>query len=102
MDICIKYSSSCYHKNEDFDTALHIASAKGHIEIVKSFLSQSPLIVNDRNFDGWTPLHFAASNGFRGVVELLIDSNADVNIKEKLGLKTPLHLACEKGKSEVS
>ncbi|CAD5111526.1 DgyrCDS829 [Dimorphilus gyrociliatus] len=101
LNICSEYSISCYHKNEDFDTPLHIACAKGHLEIVKTFLNQCPLIVNDRNFDGWSPLHFAASNGFSDIVELLIDSNADVNIKEKLGLKTPLHIACEKGRIEV-
>ncbi|RUS17072.1 ankyrin repeat-containing domain protein [Endogone sp. FLAS-F59071] len=80
-------------KDEFGNTALHMSSANGHIEIVKyllqslATLQDTPLAtyINARNEQGNTPLHWAALNGHLVVVELLVKSGADSKIKNEAG-----------------
>ena len=67
------------------NTALHMASANGHIKVVKLLLSQQTVNPNVQNDTGNTPLHYAALNGKQDVVALLIEHKADANIKNEFG-----------------
>ena len=67
------------------NTALHMSSANGHLEVVKLLLAQKSVTPNQLNDTGNTALHYAALNGKKDVVQLLIDAKADANIKNEFG-----------------
>uniref|UniRef100_A0A673A9F9 Uncharacterized protein n=1 Tax=Sphaeramia orbicularis TaxID=375764 RepID=A0A673A9F9_9TELE len=58
-------------------TALHVAAAKGYIEVLKVLL-QCRVDVDSRDSDGWTPLHAAAHWGQEEVCSLLADNMCDM------------------------
>uniref|UniRef100_A0A3P9AV64 Uncharacterized protein n=1 Tax=Maylandia zebra TaxID=106582 RepID=A0A3P9AV64_9CICH len=58
-------------------TALHVAAAKGYIEVLKVLL-QCRVDVDCSDTDGWTPLHAAAHWGQEEVCSLLVDNMCDM------------------------
>uniref|UniRef100_A0A3Q3VYI5 Uncharacterized protein n=1 Tax=Mola mola TaxID=94237 RepID=A0A3Q3VYI5_MOLML len=64
-------------------TALHVASAKGYIEVLKVLL-KCGVDVDSRDIDGWTPLHAAAHWGQEEVCTLLARPGAAHPDKEAL------------------
>ncbi|XP_024138435.1 protein phosphatase 1 regulatory subunit 12A isoform X3 [Oryzias melastigma] len=74
-------------------TALHVAAAKGYIEVIKVLL-QCGVDVDSRDTDGWTPLHAAAHWGQEEVCGLLADSMCDMGAVNNVG-QTPLDVADE-------
>lgn len=57
-------------------TALHMACANGHMDIVKFLLYDINNSVNIKNDEGNTPLHWAAINGHLEIVEFLLQNGA--------------------------
>ncbi|CAN9499384.1 unnamed protein product [Ophioblennius macclurei] len=74
-------------------TALHVAAAKGYIEVLKVLL-QCGVDVNSRDIDGWTPLHAAAHWGQEEVCTLLADNMCNMGAVNNVG-QTPLDVADE-------
>ncbi|XP_068168300.1 protein phosphatase 1 regulatory subunit 12A isoform X2 [Antennarius striatus] len=74
-------------------TALHVAAAKGYIEVLKVLL-QCGVDVDSRDSDGWTPLHAAAHWGQEEVCTLLADNMCDMGAVNNVG-QTPLDVADE-------
>ncbi|KAM4572835.1 protein phosphatase 1 regulatory subunit 12A isoform 3-T3 [Odontesthes bonariensis] len=74
-------------------TALHIAAAKGYIEVLKVLL-QCGVDVDSTDTDGWTPLHAAAHWGQEEVCTLLTDNMCDMGAVNIVG-QTPLDVADE-------
>ncbi|XP_076863142.1 protein phosphatase 1 regulatory subunit 12A-like isoform X1 [Brachyhypopomus gauderio] len=74
-------------------TALHVASAKGYIEVLKVLL-QCGMDVDSRDCDGWTPLHAAAHWGQEEACTLLADNMCDMNAVNNVG-QTALDVADE-------
>lgn len=67
-------------------TPFHMASANGHLELLKYLLTLLPNekkseILNATNESGNTALHWAAYNGHVEIVQLLCDNEADPFIK---------------------
>ncbi|XP_060931967.1 protein phosphatase 1 regulatory subunit 12A isoform X4 [Limanda limanda] len=75
-------------------TALHVAAAKGYIEVMKVLL-QCPVDVDSTDIDSWTPLHAAAHWGQEEVCTLLADNMCDMGAVNNVG-QTPLDVADEK------
>jgi ankyrin repeat protein len=71
---------------------IHLASAKGHISIVKYLLDQSDIEKQPLNQDQSNPLHEAVMFKQKEVVELLLKNGLDKNLKNKKG-ETPKMLA---------
>ena len=82
-------------KDEDGNTALHIAAKYGNIEVCKLLLDRGTY-VNVTNKKYYTPLHIAAKYGNMGVCELLIKHQASVNVFG-LDCQTPFNLAQQSG-----
>ncbi|XP_071353398.1 protein phosphatase 1 regulatory subunit 12A isoform X8 [Trachinotus anak] len=74
-------------------TALHVAAAKGYIEVLKVLL-QCGVDVDSRDIDSWTPLHAAAHWGQEEVCTLLADNMCDMGAVNNVG-QTPLDVADE-------
>ncbi|KAI7901136.1 ankyrin repeat-containing domain protein [Cokeromyces recurvatus] len=74
-------------KDESGKTALHMASANNHVDIVTYIVEQLSTLdekkkvelINIKNDQGNTPLHWAALNGHYDVVEILIKNNMNIS-----------------------
>ncbi|XP_071107805.1 ankyrin repeat domain-containing protein 17-like isoform X5 [Haliotis cracherodii] len=82
------------------DTALTLACAGGHAELVSLLLSKGSDIEH-RDKKGFTPLILAATAGHVDVVEILLDHGADIEAQSERTKDTPLSLACSGGRYEV-
>ena len=89
-----------YVTGGSYGTALHAASAKGHLKVVQSLLRHGA-DVNSPGLWGRTPLLFASYRGHLEVVQWLLEHGADVNAKDKDDDWTSLHLAVEGGHFEI-
>uniref|UniRef100_A0A0B7BHM0 Uncharacterized protein n=1 Tax=Arion vulgaris TaxID=1028688 RepID=A0A0B7BHM0_9EUPU len=82
------------------DTALTLACAGGHAELV-SLLLVKGADIEHRDKKGFTPLILSATAGHVDVVEILLDHNADIEAQSERTKDTPLSLACSGGRYEV-
>uniref|UniRef100_A0ACD5WRG8 Uncharacterized protein n=1 Tax=Avena sativa TaxID=4498 RepID=A0ACD5WRG8_AVESA len=80
-------------------TALHMASANGHLDVVE-YLIQNGANVNSTNLEKNTPLHWACLNGHIEVIRALICAGATVSALNSHE-KTPMDEAVTLGKMEV-
>ncbi len=83
------------------NTALHLASANGFIDVVKYLVNELHCDINAKNKSLSTPLSWAAFNGQKDVVEFLLEKGADFNFKNING-KKPSELAYDSGFYDVS
>ena len=67
-------------KDFNGNTALHMSSANGHLNIVKYLIEDLKCDINCKNNSNNTPLHWAAINGQKDIVCYLLDKNADFDI----------------------
>jgi len=78
-------------EDNDFETALHVASRNGHFAIVKVLLDAGADI-DSRDSGGGTPLHDACIHGRLVVVKELVRRGADIYPKDNDG-ETPFDFA---------
>ena len=83
------------------NTALHLASANGFIDVVKYLVNELHCDIDPKNKSFSTPLSWAAFNGQKNVVEFLLEKGADFNLKNING-KKPSELAYDSGFYDVS
>ena len=83
------------------NTALHLASANGFIEVVKYLVNELHCDINAKNKSLSTPLSWAAFNGQKKVVEFLLEKGADFDVKNING-KKPSELAYDCGYYDIS
>jgi len=83
-------------RNQVGDTALMVASLKGHLEIVQLLVNAQAEI----NQTGWTALHYAVFEGQDEIVKFLLQKGADINAKAPNHM-TALMLAAKNGNEKV-
>ncbi|XP_038185420.1 ankyrin repeat and KH domain-containing protein 1 isoform X9 [Arvicola amphibius] len=88
------------HTESNHDTALTLACAGGHEELVSVLIARDAKIEH-RDKKGFTPLILAATAGHVGVVEILLDKGGDIEAQAERTKDTPLSLACSGGRQEV-
>uniref|UniRef100_A0A672V222 Ankyrin repeat and KH domain containing 1 n=1 Tax=Strigops habroptila TaxID=2489341 RepID=A0A672V222_STRHB len=88
------------HTESNHDTALTLACAGGHEELVSVLIARGANIEH-RDKKGFTPLILAATAGHVGVVEILLDKGGDIEAQSERTKDTPLSLACSGGRQEV-
>lgn len=86
--------------DSNHDTALTLACAGGHEDLVELLLSRGADIEH-RDKKGFTPLILAATAGHEKVVEILLNHSADIEAQSERTKDTPLSLACSGGRYEV-
>lgn len=86
--------------DSNHDTALTLACAGGHEDLVELLLSRGADIEH-RDKKGFTPLILAATAGHEKVVEILLNHGADIEAQSERTKDTPLSLACSGGRYEV-
>lgn len=82
------------------DTALTVACAGGHEDLVKLLLVRGANIEH-RDKKGFTPLILAATGGYDKIVEVLLNNAANMEAQSERTKDTPLSLACSGGRYEV-
>ncbi|XP_074029943.1 myosin binding subunit isoform X2 [Leptinotarsa decemlineata] len=65
-------------------TALHVAAAKGYMDVLK-ILIQCGADIDAQDVDGWTPLHAAAHWGQKEACQYLAEKLADMEAKNYVG-----------------
>uniref|UniRef100_A0A8C8DUD5 Ankyrin repeat and KH domain containing 1 n=1 Tax=Oryzias sinensis TaxID=183150 RepID=A0A8C8DUD5_9TELE len=93
-------AAACTDTESNHDTALTLACAGGHEELVSVLLARGANIEH-RDKKGFTPLILAATAGHVGVVEVLLDKCGDIEAQSERTKDTPLSLACSGGRQEV-
>jgi ankyrin repeat protein len=79
----------------DDTAAIHFASQKGHVEVVRELLA-SGASVKAKNRKGLTALHLAAQNSHLDLVKYLVKKGTGITVKTKGG-QTALHVAESEG-----
>ncbi len=92
VSFLIARKASVTRRSPHGDTALMLASLKGHLATAKRLVESGAEITHG----GWTPLHYAAFEGRTEVVKYLIEKGADKNDLAPNGY-TPLMLAARGG-----
>ena len=82
------------------ESALHLASAKGHVEVVVSYLLDQEANIDKKDSSGDSALLYACRKGRLEVVELLLSRGADPTTCENEGL-TPLMYASIESEGHV-
>jgi len=80
-------------------SALHIASGRGHTDIVNILLYNGAQ-TETRDDDGYTPLWYAAANGHNDLLFALVSAGADVNAQANDGYSA-LDIASYKGYIDI-
>jgi len=75
------------------DTALHLAAAQGHNEVVEHLLSRG-IEMEIRNFAGRTALHLACLNCNLDCIKTLVEAGANARMRDKEG-RRPLDMSSE-------
>ena len=97
--ITLTYPQSARAISGGTGTALHSASFRGHIEVVRSLLKYG-VDVDPRGYMAMSPLHFASLYGHLDVVRCLLEHDADANFQDD-EYRTPLSLAVVEGHLEI-
>ncbi|CAI8017368.1 Protein TANC2 [Geodia barretti] len=86
---------------DEGDTALLVASLRGHVEVVRLLLKAGAAVfIPDK--DGLSPLYVASQEGHTEVVDVLVKAGADVNqATTKESCSVPLGAAAGKGHTET-
>ncbi|XP_039294845.1 tyrosine-protein kinase Shark [Nilaparvata lugens] len=88
-------------KNEDGQTAVHLASRLGKNDILEKLISHGAS-VNCRDTEGCTPLHYACQMNLPDTVAILVEKGgANVQIRNTQTNWVPLHEAASRGYTEV-
>jgi ankyrin repeat protein len=79
VDLFIKAGIDIATVNEKGRTALHIASEKGHVNMLNKLVSLNPALLQKADKSGSTALMIAAREGREAVVTSLVANGAEVN-----------------------
>ena len=94
VQLLTKNATNLNQTNNIGMNALHLASEKGHLEMVRVLIEKGIDINKTDEYDGKNALHFASSEGHKEIVKLLIEKGIDINQKEEDGWNA-LHFASE-------
>lgn len=93
VDLLLKKGADIRARDEvDGSMSIHIASANGRLNVIRTLLNYDDTIINENDNKGNSPLHWASMKDKTDTVKLLIENGADVEAVDK-DWWTPLHYA---------
>ena len=98
-DILVEEKTDINARGGPNGTALHIASAEGHKEIVQMLLDKGADI-NAQDESYRTALYIALEEGYKEIVQMLLDKGADINTQGGF-YGTALRIASLNGHKEI-
>ncbi|CAH1170454.1 unnamed protein product [Phaedon cochleariae] len=87
-ELLINHGANINLKNNCGLNVVHLTAATGNIEILRLFLSEHKLDINDHDNSGFTSLHYASRAGKRAAYDFLVSCGACEEIKDNFG-RTP-------------
>ncbi|KAJ9587710.1 hypothetical protein L9F63_018861, partial [Diploptera punctata] len=88
-------------KNQEGETAVHLASRMGKDDILKKLI-ESGANINCRDTAGYTPLHYACQSNLPSTVRILVQIGlANIQARNSDTGLVPLHEAASRGHKEV-
>ena len=87
--------------DENGQTPLHIAAAKGHIKSMEKLIETRGVDINIADKSGCTPLHLAVEYGSIEAVKLLLGVEGIMVNKKNNDHSTPLHLAVRYAEEKI-
>ncbi|XP_065166490.1 tyrosine-protein kinase Shark-like [Atheta coriaria] len=88
-------------KNENGQTAVHLASIKGHNDILRKLIEYEAN-VNSRDTAAYTPLHYACRNNLVATVNVLVrEGKANIQARNTENDWVPLHEAANAGHKKI-
>ncbi|XP_067668435.1 putative ankyrin repeat protein RF_0381 isoform X2 [Haliotis asinina] len=100
VDLLVRQGSDLSLRDNDDNTALHVASIKGHLKIVRYILSKKPVDVNITGHCNRTAVMAAARFGHREVFDFLVKNGSDLLTVDS-DRNNILHIACIGGNVEI-
>jgi ankyrin repeat protein len=100
LDVVLQYRPRVDQRDEEGNTAMHLACRDGLAEAVSMLLEIGGARAGAGNHALQTPLHLAAWAGRIACMELLLEAQADVERKDESD-RTALHLAASGGRAEA-
>ena len=97
--LVLKYPQYASARGGVCGTALHSASYKGHLQVVR-YLLRHGVDVNVRDSGKDTPFLLASWQGYSDVAQCLLEHGADVELRDQLD-NTPLNLAARYGQFDA-
>ena len=86
-----------YNKDEEGDTAAHLASMRGHTECLRLLVETGRVDWNIRDIYGYAPLYWALEEGCSDMVDIITQQpNIDYNVKTEDG-ETLAQVAVRRG-----
>lgn len=73
--------------NRNGDTVVHLAAARGFVDVLVLLVHHDPSVANLKAADGSTPLHRAAANGHGLCCNVLLSCGADSKMQDQSGLE---------------
>lgn len=80
----LKHNVKINVKNENNETALHIAARCGSTDIAEQLLNDG-IKINEIDYEGDTALHIAVKKNYKDIVKLLLEKGADLNMENVEG-----------------
>ncbi|KAI1323331.1 Glycerophosphoryl diester phosphodiesterase family-domain-containing protein [Xylariaceae sp. FL0255] len=97
----LRITTDLGHELHNGNTVLHLASQKGHGNIVARLIKAGANVNMVAKPRGWTPIFEAAARGHTDVVQLLLEAGADVKLTDEAGW-TPKEVATYRGRLAVT
>ena len=70
-------NSTHLYRDDNGDTACHIAALRGYINIVEMILDRG-FDIHDKDYNGDTILHFASLGEHINIIEMLLERGVDI------------------------
>ncbi|XP_019770310.2 uncharacterized protein LOC109544510 isoform X1 [Dendroctonus ponderosae] len=96
VSVLLRNGAKVDNKDKKKRTALELAVARNHFEVVRLLMGHKPVDMNSKGNDDFTLLHIASQEGNLEVASYLVDKGCSIDARNNAGSK-PIHIAAREG-----